>query len=295
MMKSRGKIKNQTFQFGAKLRFFAHMSRDMNELCRSHDVLWLVFDTLRFDVAKNEWDAGCTPNVRRLLPQGWEERHSPGNFTYAAHQAFFAGFLPTPARPDPAHTRLFAARFAGSETTGPDTKVFDAPDIVTGFRGEGWRTICIGGVGFFNQQTPLSRVLPDLFEEAHWEPRFGVTDRESTRHQFEFATELLGESARPTFLFINISALHQPNYFYLKAEGPDTIESHATALRYVDAQIPFLMRTLAAKERPTFCLLTSDHGTTYGEDGWTGHRLAHPHVWTVPYGEATVPGKGGVA
>src|SRR5207248_2112162 len=114
-----------------------------------------------------------------------EERHSPGNFTYAAHQAFFAGFLPTSAHPNGPQTRLFAGRFAGSETTGPGTKLFDSPDIVTGLGAEGWRTICIGGVGFFNQQTPLGRVLPGLFKEALWETRFGVTERDSARHQFE--------------------------------------------------------------------------------------------------------------
>jgi hypothetical protein len=233
--------------------------------------------------------------LARLLPGGWEERHSPGNFTYAAHHAFFAGFLPTPARPDNTHRRLFAAQFAGSETIGPGTKVFAAPDMITGFRGEGWRTICIGGVGFFNRQTPLSRVLPGLFEEAYWETRFGVTEKESTRHQFEFAGELLKKSEQPMFLFINVSALHQPNYFYFKAEGPDTLETHAAALRYVDAQLPILVRALAQKRRPTFCIVTSDHGTTYGEDGWTGHRLAHPLVWTVPYGETIVSNEGGNA
>ncbi len=270
------------------------MQRDMNQVCQSHDILLLVMDTLRFDVARAELDAGRTPNLGQLLPGGWEERHSPGNFTYAAHQAFFAGFLPTPATAGTPHTRLFAAQFAGSETTGPGTKVFDAPDFVTGLRMEGWRTICIGGVGFFNRLNPLSRVLPGLFEEAFWETRFGVTDRDSTRHQFEFANQKLAENpGRPTLLFINISALHQPNYFYLTAKGPDTVQSHAAALRYVDTQLPLLLQSLAKKRRPTFCILTSDHGTTYGEDGWTGHRIGHPLVWTVPYAEAILPGDGG--
>jgi len=237
-----------------------------------------------------EWAAGRTPNLARLLPGGWEERHSPGSFTYAAHQAFFAGFLPTPARPSPAHTRLFAAQFTGSETTGPHTKVFDAPDIVTGLRQEGWRTICIGGVGFFNLQNPLSRVLPGLFEEHYWEKRFGVTELDSARWQFEFAAEKLKkERDRPTLLFINVSALHQPNHFYL-GQPDDNLDSHAAALRYVDQQLPILLQALSRKSRPTLCILTSDHGTAYGEDGWTGHRLAHPVIWTVPYGEAIVNG-----
>lgn len=265
------------------------MTPNMNDLCRTHDLLMLVLDTLRFDVAKRELAAGRTPNFASLLPGGWQERHSPGSFTYAAHHAFFAGFLPTPARPGENHTRLFAARFAGSETTGPATKIFDAPDFVTGLRAEGWRTLCVGGVGFFNRQTPLSSTLPGLFEEAFWEPRFGVTDPDSSRHQFEFAAEKLSEEvARPVFLFINVSALHQPNYFYLNGKGPDTIESHAAALRYVDGHLPTLLSALARRPRPTFCIVTSDHGTAYGDDGWMGHRLAHPVVWTVPYGEAVV-------
>lgn len=272
------------------------MNRDMNQICGTHDVLLLVLDTLRFDIALAEWKAGRTPNLAGLLPEGWEARHSPGSFTYAAHQAFFAGFLPTPSVPHDRPKRLFGVQFAGSETSGPETKLFDAPDIITGFRAEGWRTICIGGVGFFNQQTRLSQVLPGLFEEAFWESRFGVTDRESTRHQFEFAKVKLQENpAKRVFLFINVSALHQPNYFYHAATGPDTLESHAAALRYVDAQLPILLEGLSRKRRPTFCIITSDHGTTYGEDGWTGHRLAHPVVWTVPYGEAMVPGSGGAA
>src|ERR1700756_308594 len=116
-----------------------------NRLVGTHDALFVTLDTLRYDVAQACWAEGRTPNLASVLPPtGWEERHSPGSFTYAAHQAFFAGFLPTPADSKSAHTRLFAAQFAGSETTGPGTKVFNAPDIVSGLRAERWRTICIG-------------------------------------------------------------------------------------------------------------------------------------------------------
>ena len=36
---------------------------------------------------------------------------------------------------------------------------------------------------------------------------------------------------------------------------------------------------------PWLAVVCSDHGTAYGEDGYTGHRLAHPVVWEVPYAE----------
>ena len=92
---------------------------DARNLIGTHDALFITLDTLRYDVARDALANGRTPNLAALLPGGaWEERHSPGNFTYAAHHAFFAGFLPTPIPPG-AHPRLFAARFEGSETTAP--------------------------------------------------------------------------------------------------------------------------------------------------------------------------------
>src|SRR5256885_3188320 len=128
---------------------------DATVLVGSHDILLITLDSLRYDVACAALEAGQTPTLAALLPGGrWEERRSPGSFTFAAHQAFFAGFLPTPGAPGP-HPRLFAARFAGSETTAPTTCVFGAPEIVSGLAARGYHTLCIGGVGFFNKQTPL--------------------------------------------------------------------------------------------------------------------------------------------
>ena len=79
---------------------------DASALIGTHDVLLVTLDTLRYDVAEQCLREGRTPNLARAFRgAGWEKRHSPGNFTYAAHQAFFAGFLPTPAAPGK-HPRL---------------------------------------------------------------------------------------------------------------------------------------------------------------------------------------------
>lgn len=249
-----------------------------------HDIVLMTLDTLRYDAACMALKQGHTPHLASILPDGgWEERHSPGSFTWAAHWSFFAGFLPTPARPG-RHARLFAARFLGSETTTAQTCVFDAPDIVHGLAGRGYHTVCIGGVGFFNKQTPVGSALPALFAESHWAPRLGVTDPDSTEHQFRLAAQILDAHAasKRVFLFINVSALHQPNRFYLEGCDCDTLASHMAALAYVDRQLPILLRALR-RRGSAFCILCSDHGTAYGEDGYTGHRLAHPTVWTVPY------------
>ncbi len=260
---------------------------DMNEVVGRDDLLLLTLDTLRYDVAVAETAAGRLPNLAAALPDGaWEERHAPGNFTYASHQAMFAGFLPTPTTPGP-HPRLFAARFAGSETTTPGTFVFDEPDLPTALTALGYRTVCVGGVGFFNKQGALGSTLPGLFTESYWEPDFSVAAPTSFEAQVECARRLIAETPadRRLFLFLNVSALHQPNWFHLPGatrESGDTRETHAAALRYVDRHIPPLFDALRARGR-CFAIVCSDHGTAYGEDGYTGHRLGHESVWTVPY------------
>jgi hypothetical protein len=263
---------------------------DARSLIGTHDALFISLDTLRYDVARDALAEGRTPNLAALLPGGtWEARHSPGNFTYAAHHAFFAGFLPTPISPG-RRPRLFAARFEGSETIAPQTCVFDAPDIVTGLAQCGYHTVCIGGVGFFNKQNPLGCVLPSLFAESHWNPRLGVTDLHSTENQARLAVEILASlpKTKRVFLFINVSALHQPNHIFLPGAERDSIETQAAALAYVDSHLPAVFNAMR-RRAPVLVIICSDHGTAYGEDGYFGHRVCHPVVWTVPYAEFVLP------
>jgi hypothetical protein len=193
-------------------------------------------------------------------------------------------FLPPP--PPGKHPRRFAARFAGSETTTPGTLIFDTPDIVSGFASHGYHTACIGGVGFFNKSTPLGSVLPSLFAESHWSPELGVTSPTSTARQVQLALEILRRTPSLLFLFINISAIHQPNCLFTPGATADSLETHIAALSYVDHHLATLFDALS---KPTFVILCSDHGTAYGEDGFSGHRLGHPVVYTVPYAEFLLP------
>jgi hypothetical protein len=261
---------------------------DMNEVVGRDDLLLLTLDTLRHDVAVELAAAGRLPNLTARLPGGtWEQRHAPGNFTYASHQAMFAGFLPTPATPGP-HPRLFAARFAGSETTADGTFVFETPDLVSALAARGYRTVCIGGVGFFNKRGALGDVLPGYFQESHWEPEFSVTSPTSFEAQVARAEQTVSElpPEQRLFLFLNASALHQPNWFHLAGatrEAGDSRLTHAAALEYIDRHVGRLFSAMSSRRR-CFAIVCSDHGTAYGDDGYTGHRLGHESVWTVPYG-----------
>ncbi len=275
---------------------------DANHEISRRDVLFVTLDTLRYDVAAGALAAGRTPHLASLLPGGrWERRHSPGSFTLAAHHAFFAGFLPTPAEPaaDPSgsHKRLFASRFAGSETTGARTFVYEEATWVEALAARGHRTICVGGVGFFNKRSPLCRSLPGLFGESFWSEAMGVTGGDSTAAQVRLACDLLGGTPadRRVLLFVNVSAIHQPNYLFADdataSATTDSPDTQAAALAYVDRCLPPLFEALRARGG-ALCVICSDHGTAYGEDGYRGHRLAHEVVWTVPHAEFVLKGTG---
>ena len=255
---------------------------DMNKVIGQSNVLFVVLDALRYDVAQEEFLKGNLPNFEKYLPTtGWDKRYAPASFTYPSHKAFFAGFLPTKvnAKITP---RLFATEFQGSESTTAKTFTFEENDFITALRNRNYATACIGGVGFFNKKNKISQEFPNLFEESFWSEELGVTNKKSTKHQFQLAKKWLAKTIGLFSLYINVSAIHQPNYFYLRNENRDDKESHSAALRYVDDQLPTLMNAVKQKGK-CFCIFCSDHGSAYGEDGHWGHRNGHATVMQVPY------------
>lgn len=277
------------------------MKINMNEVVGKDDILFITLDTLRYDVAEKEYLEGNLPNL--CADGGWEKRHSPGNYTYSSHHSFFAGFLPTPSEYISLNDRehLFAMKNNMiNYKYSKNMYFFDTPNFVKGLEKEGYKTICIGGVIFFNKSNELCSVLPNMFQESYWNPKFGVTNPKSIEYQVEQAIKILEKTNKNerVFLFLNVSAIHGPNYFYLDeykdkndkydpgknilASKYDGVESQSEALKYVDKCLEPLFEYMK-KRNKTFCIALSDHGTCYGEDGYEGHNLSHEIVWTVPY------------
>ncbi|UCE24890.1 MAG: MFS transporter, partial [Candidatus Zixiibacteriota bacterium] len=89
----------------------------------------------------------------------------------------------------------------GSLTSTENTYVFNEANLPQALSAMGYRTICIGGTGFFNQRTALSRVLPGMFDEAHWRPETSVADHQSEINQVNLACERLAAVSGLVFLF----------------------------------------------------------------------------------------------
>lgn len=263
----------------------AHMSVDMNKIVGEKDIVFICIDSLRYDVAKCEQDEGRTPNINKYGT--WQMRHAPGNYTFPSHAAMFIGNLPSPVEPIPLYERerLFVAKEnMNLAKLHPYSFVFEGDSFIRGLEYVGYDTVCVGGVGFFNKRTPINSILPSYFKESYWYTKFACHIKESFEHQISFISRHIARKDldKRLFYYINIDSVHYPNSFYMEKQNEDDVGSHAAALRYVDSHIARLFDLFSGRGG-AFCILCSDHGSCYGEDGYHFHCHSHDIVNTVPY------------
>lgn len=154
-----------------------------------------------------------------------------------------------------------------------------------GLEKEGYDTWCVGGVAFFDKRSDLGKVFPSYFQKSYWNPSFSCPVKDSTKNQVDFILKKVSKADpdQHIFLYLNVDAIHYPNYFYLEGAHGDSVQSHAAALRYVDGELGRLFTAWKKQRGSTFVICCSDHGTCYGEDGCQFHGVNHPVVNTVPY------------
>ena len=261
-------------------------SVDMNQVVGVSDILFICLDTLRYDAAVQEEKSGSTPVLNRY--GSWEKRQAPGNFTWPSHHSMFAGFLPAPydAKNVADRELLFFPKGVGLGQKGPEgAYAFSGSTIMEGLSQDGYETWCVGGVAFFDKRSDLGKVFPGYFQKSYWNPSFGCPVKESTRNQTDFLLKKIAkaDTQKHIFLYLNVDAIHYPNYFYLEGALNDSLESHRAALRYVDKELGRLFERWKEQRGGAFVICCSDHGTCYGEDGCQFHGINHPVVNTVPY------------
>lgn len=260
---------------------------NMNEIVGNKDILFLCYDSLRYDVAKSAEADGLTPNINQY--GSWKKYQAPGNFTYTSHHGIFAGFMPIPYDNNNMfqRERLFFPKDMGLGRKAPENSfVFEGSNILEGLFKVGYETICIGGVNFFSKRTEIGKVLPNMFNKSYWTPKFSATVENSIEHQIEFIEKNVDEydKDKRIFLYINMTTTHYPTFFYLDGENFDTVESQKAALVYTDTFIARLLDVFK-KRGGVFTVAFSDHGTSFGEDDKLFHGINNDIVNTIPYME----------
>ena len=164
-----------------------NISVDMKQVVGKQDILFICLDTLRYDAARMEEEAGGTPVLNQF--GSWERRQAPGNFTYPSHHAMFAGFLPCrfDAKSLADREMLFFPKQIGMGNKVPEGAFgYSGSTVMEGLRKAGYDTWCVGGVAFFDKRTDLGRVFPGYFEKSYWNPSFACPVKESTKNQVDF-------------------------------------------------------------------------------------------------------------
>ena len=261
-------------------------SVDMNQVVGKKDILFVCLDTLRYDAAKEEELAGKTPMLNQYGP--WERRQAPGNFTWPSHHAMFAGFLPSPyeAKNMMDQELLFFPKQIGMGKKTPEGAYgFSGATIMEGLAQDRYETWCVGGVSFFDKRSDLGKVFPGFFQKSFWNPSFGCGVKDSAKNQVDFVLKKMENVSKSQriFLYLNVDAIHYPNYFYLEGASHDSLKSHKAALRYVDRELGRLFEEWKVKRGGAFVICCSDHGTCYGEDGCQFHGINHLKVTEIPY------------
>lgn len=263
------------------------------------NVLLLTYDSCRYDALK----AAKTP----VLDSFCEIRaaQTPGNFTYAAHQAFFAGILPNVTEDIPYYNR-FNKQLLGIGNVGETNVVKDAliwvrsdRNLLTGLAEAGFRTVGAGAMNWFKQKS-----LTSDFQYF----KYTATDADA---QIDYLLESIAGTDK-FFGFINFGETHAPYQYRGKkttcpvdvrarlikwppaqSAGPvgdqnDGFAHQIEAAEFLDSRLPRLFSALPSN---TVVVLCGDHGECFGEDGYWGHGFNHPAVLEVPLAIFRLDGK----
>lgn len=223
-----------------------------------------------------------------------------GTFTYPAHMAMFQGFFPTIGGKlsgsqgfvvsRPIYNRFSQSvykwfyrsdRYCLTELTGSGS-------IPLVLRDKKYRTVAIGGVGWFNKRTPMRLGFEEFIYETNGEKAIN-----------EFINQITRE---PYYGLLNFGTTHRP---YRVPEMPRKLkrvrsprsgndynsqysyklrDKQVACMTYTDKILVKLFEWLKSTKLRTVVCFCSDHGDCMGEDGCYGHGFMHPNIMTVPLG-----------
>jgi len=245
----------------------------------THNFAIITLDSLRYDVSVSV----DIPKMRRWFEKygthpDFVKTYAPGTYTLPSHISMFvAGIFPENRTLGGYYNRYSQSmiRTTSVEVKGKRNGInFDSRNIIEGFAAAGFRTIGIGGVGWFDNSTPAAKYLTNMFSEFHYNQSFHESNPKSIQNQVELFRRIYNPQQK-TLLFLNISSTHHPYCGF-----SEDMNGQRAALEFIDPYVDQVMETLAAG-KPLFSIVCADHGEVFGLGG-KGHGFYHPKVMEVP-------------
>ena len=288
------------------------------------NILFMTFDSCRLDTAAKV-SLPTLGQLSELIPA-----ETSGSFTYPAHMAFFAGFLPLQTNSDwrflNEYKRLWRSGLARRSRAAI---TFEPPTVIEHFRKLNYHVAGWGGVQWFDSRNGGNQ-LPRLFPEFTYNGvppgpwPIEVAKSELPLYYVDDVIERMRRLGQDEsgFFFINCSETHFPYWTpnqapptdserrclefvrhaaQQKVTFPDAVplsigfletlqEMQMQALSWVDKQLSIVFDFAKDLLNSTLVIACGDHGESFGENGRFGHGYPDPPVMRVPMWAGLIPG-----
>lgn len=230
-----------------------------------YDFLLITLDSLCYSTTEK----ATIPNIEKYGK--FRKVYTQATYTFPSHCSMFQGLFPDNRLSDELYyNRKLFVMFSIAGTITDKSRnmgiIFpnSASNIIRGFEECDYRTIGIGGVGWFDSRRPTSSIWKtEFFNEFYYEPAFHETSTNSIKAQIEYLRNKVENENRSLFAFINISATHSP-YLY---------KNQVYALEQFDKKFPELLNIFKERGRPLFLIIVADHGDVI--NNWQKYNQRH--------------------
>jgi len=253
-----------------------------NLYLKDYNFLFITLDSLKYCTALNI----NTPNISKFAKEhkadGIEKTpfrkvYTQATYTMPSHLSMFYGILPDNRLSMERYynRKLFKPFFLDTDIDGTPSQrvglVFKtAPNIIKGFESCGYRTVGIGGVGWFNNSAAASIWKLHFFQEFYWKASYGEHSLVSLREQTSCLNTVMSDNNNSNvFVFINVSATHYP-YMH---------QTQEFALQNFDTCFDAIIEPFKNTSKPLFLIIVSDHGDVIGE-AW--RKYGQRHAFYLP-------------
>jgi len=236
------------------------------------NVLLVTIDTLRADALGSYGGPAATPNLDRLARQGvrYDFAHAHAVVTLPSHTSILTGRYPFEhGVRDNSGYRLAAA----------------TPTIATLLKAAGYHTAAFIGGFPLNARFGLTRgfdVYDDRMGEAHGPIEFALPER---RAEAVIATAQAWIRTQPDqwFAWVHLFDPHAPYAPPAPFNRQYADRPYDGEVAYVDQALAPLFESVKSQARPTFIVVTADHGEALGDHGEATHGLfAYESTLRVP-------------
>ncbi|MGE5359186.1 MAG: sulfatase-like hydrolase/transferase [Bacteroidales bacterium] len=234
-----------------------HMRRETGQ-----NVLLITIDTLRADALGAAGGRAATPNLDALAADGvrFDDAHAHAVTTLPSHTSILTG--------------LYPYQHGVHDNTGYRLRT-DVPTLATMLKAAGYATGAFVGSFSLDSRFGLTRgfdVYDDHYGEVSRAIAFGIPERPAGT-VVSLAAAWIRQQRGKWFAWVHVFDPHAPYRPPSPFDAQYASDPYDGEVAYVDSALGPLLALARQQKRPTFIVVTGDHGESLGSHGELTHGL----------------------